>query len=270
MDMKTETVPRTEAFPCEGPIELELRIREGEIEVKAGAVDHVRVEISPLDDEKDERSVRETRIEYSEQRGKLLVRGPRSFHRQGIGVFVETPAGSKVEARAHRGSIAASGTLSSLEAATGGGSVTADEVDGPVFVASGSGSITLGRVSGPVRARLGNGDIELSSIEGEGASLTTGRGDVRLGVVSGDAKIRTGKGSVVVAEAAGGNLNLVTGGGDLRVGVRHGVSALLDMVSGSGRARSELDVTDRPAADAPIANIRMRTGSGEAVVSRAT
>lgn len=265
--MNTENVPRTEAFHCEGPIELELRIREGEIEVKADAVDHVRVEISPLDSQPDERSVRETRIEYFEQR--LVIRGPRSFHGEGISVYVEVPTGSKVEARAHRGSISASGKLSSFEAATGRGAVEADEIDGPVKVASGSGSITLGRISGPLKARLGNGDIELSELSSV-ASITTGSGDVRLGVVEGTAKIRTGNGSVVVSETGEGTLSLVSGSGDLRVGVRPGVSALLDVVSGSRGARSELDVTDRPADGAPIARIRMRTGSGEAVVSRAT
>ncbi len=261
--MMTPTVPRTEAFPCDGPCELDLRIREGRIEVKAGDVDHIRVELSTPD----ERSAGEMRVEYSEEHRKLVVRAPRSFQRGGVDVFVEMPSGSKVEAAAHRGSISASGKLCGLVAITGGGAVEAEEIDGAVKVASGSGSVTLGRISGPLKARLGNGDIELSSIESLGASLTTGHGDVRLGVVGGNAKVRTGKGSVVVSEVAGGNLELVTGGGDLRVGVRPGVAAELDVVSGSGQARSELDVTDRPAPGAPVAHIRMRTGSGEAVVA---
>ncbi len=205
--MKTPTVPRTEAFPCDGPCELDLRIREGRIEVKAGDVDHVRVELSTPDDQTDERSVGETRVEYSEEHRKLVVRAPRSFHRGGVVVFVEMPSGSKVEAAAHRGSISASGKLCGLVAITGGGAVEAEEIDGAVKVASGSGSVTLGRISGPLKARLGNGDIELSSIESLGASLTTGHGDVRLGVVGGNAKVRTGKGSVVVSEVAGGNLD---------------------------------------------------------------
>jgi hypothetical protein len=268
--MKTPTAPRTEAFPCEGPCELELRVREGRIAVKSGDVDHVRVELATPDDQTDERSVGETRVEYSGERRRLVVRAPRSFHRGGVNVFVETPSGSKVDAAAHRGSISVSGKLSSLVAVTGGGTVEAEEIDGPVKVASGSGSLTLGRITGPLKARLGNGDIELSSVESPGASLTTGHGDVRLGVVGGNAKVRTGKGSVVVSEVASGNLELVTGGGNLRAGVRAGVAAELDVVSGSGQARSELDVTDQPAPGAPVARIRMRTGSGEAVVSRAT
>jgi hypothetical protein len=267
--VKTQTVPRTEAFHCDGPVGLDLRIREGNVAVKAGDVDHVRVEISALDDQTDERSVHETRVEYSEHGRRLTLRAPRGFHRSGLSVFVETPIGSKLDAAVHRGSIAASGALSGLVAATGGGSVTAEDVDGAVDAASGSGSIALGRISGRVRARLGNGDIELSSVEGPGASITTGLGDVRLGVVGCDAKVRTGKGNVVVSEAAAGKLDLVSGAGDLRVGVRPGVAAELDVVSGSGQARSELDVTDRPAPGAPVARIRLRTGAGEAVVASA-
>jgi hypothetical protein len=89
-------------------------------------------------------------------------------------------------------------------------------------------------------------------------------------VVEGDAYLRTGRGAITVGEAAGGELSLASGAGDLRVGLRRGVVAELDLVSGSGNARSELDVSDRPPAGGAPARIRMRTGSGEALVARAT
>jgi hypothetical protein len=291
--MSTKTITRTESFDCDGPAELDIRIRGGRIEVRAADVPHVRVEISaePGDprqweqgvedllgtisqgaytpDEADAQGVAETKVEFSERRRKLVVRAPRTFRRTGIAVVVEAPRHSRLKAGAHRAAISTSGLLAELTVATGSGSIVSEDVEGSVDVATGSGQVTLGRVSGRLKARLGSGELEAASIEGESASVTTGQGEIWLGAVRCDAKLRTGRGGIVIAEAAGGELTLVTGKGDLRVGVRPGVAAELDVVSGSGRARSELDVSDRPPADAPAARIRMRTGSGEAVVASA-
>jgi DUF4097 and DUF4098 domain-containing protein YvlB len=263
--MNTQSNTRTEEFDCDGLPELDIRIRGGRIDVRATDVPRIRVEVSAGDAS----AVRDTQVAFSDNRRKLIVRTPRSFRRGGIDVVVDTPRHSIVKAQAHRGAISASGSLSELVAATGSGAITVEEVEGAADVATGSGSVKLGRVSGKLRARLGSGELELASLEGEGASIATGRGDVWLGVVRCDTDIRTGRGAIVVAEHAGGDLTLATGSGDLRVGVRPGVAAELDLVSGSGRARSELDVSDRPPADAPVASIRMRTGAGEAVVASA-
>src|SRR5262245_17283123 len=291
--MNTQTTTRAESFDCDGPAELDIRIRGGRIADRTTYSPHVRVEISTepgeaalLEDagesalgtisggaykpeDADPHLVDETQVTFSEQRRRLVVRAPRSFRRAGLAVVVEASENSKLKARAHRGSISASGTLAGLTAAAGGGAIDAEDVDGPVDVATGAGHVRLGRVTGPLRARLGSGEIEAASIEGGGANVATGRGDVWLGVVRCDANVRTGNGSVVVAEAASGAISLATGSGDLRVGIRPGVSAELDVVSGSGLVRSELDVSDQAPADAPAARIRMRTGKGEAVVERA-
>lgn len=267
--MHAQTPTRAESFDCDGAAELDIRIRTGRIEVRATDTPSLRVELSPDPGDGDAYVARETQVEFSSERRRLVVRAPRGFRRTGVSVVVEAPRGSLVEARAHRGSISAAAPLSGLKAMTGGGSITAEEVEGPVQVASGSGSIRLGRVTGPLKARLGSGDLEAASIAGEGATVTTGQGDVRLGVVQGNTNVRTGRGGIVVAEAAGGTIALATGAGDVRVGIRPGVAAEIDAASGSGEVRSELDVTDERPAGGPATRIRMRTGSGEAIVSRA-
>ena len=120
----------------------------------------------------------------------------------------------------------------------------------------------LGRVTGRLKARLGSGELEAATIEGEGATVATGRGDVWLGAVSCDTQVRTGNGRVVVADVAGGTISLASGSGDLRVGVHPGVAAELDVVSGSGEVRTELDVSDTRPAAAPAARTpRVQTWS---------
>lgn len=288
-----EAGSRTEVFTCDGPVEIDVNIRNGLLDVRATDVPGIRVQLSivrgdarrweqgledalervsageyhPSDPEA--HALRECEISFSDARRRLQIRTPRSFRRIGIGVRVEVPEGSRLAARLHRGSVTTSGVLTALRAGTGSGTVQVERVNGDVEAATGMGDLRLGHVTGRLRARSGSGRIEVDALEGERATVATGNGDVQLGVVASDVQARTGNGRVVVSEAASGRLDLVTGSGDVTVAVRPGVGAQIDIVSGSGEARSELDVSDRPPASAPTVRVRARTGSGKAVVARA-
>lgn len=284
---------RTEVFACDGPVEVDVNIRNGRLDVLATDVPGIRVRLSiepgaarrweqGLEDTRDRISageyapsdadahaLRDSEVSFSDEHRRLLIRTPRSFRRVGIGVTVEVPDGSRLAARFHRGSLTTSGVLTGLRVGTGSGDIRTEWVNGDVDAATGSGDLRLGRIKGRVRARSGSGEIEVDELDGEGARVTTGSGDVRLGVVQSDVQARTGSGRVVVSEAASGRLDLVTGSGDVTVSVRPGVAAEIDLMAGSGQARSELDVADRPPADTPAVRVRARTGSGDAVVARA-
>jgi hypothetical protein len=268
-NMNPETPRRAESFDCDGAAELVLCVGAGRIEVRAADVPRVHVELSGQA-EADANAVSETEIAFSEQRRRLVVRAPRSLRRARLALVVEAPAGSRLSARAGNGSITATGELAGLDAVTHSGDVTADRIAGQAQVQTASGNVRLGQVGGRLRASSGSGELEIASFDGEAAKLSAGRGDVWLGAVRSDVRARTGRGSVVIAEAAGGRLDLATGSGDVRVAVRPGVVAEIDLASGSGHARSELDVeTERPAESPPV-RIRARTGSGNAVVTSAS
>ena len=59
-----------------------------------------------------------------------------------------------------------------------------------------------------------------------------------------------------------------TGSGNIRVGIRQGTLARVDLVSSSGVARSDLDVSAEPLGEATL-NVTGRTGSGSALVTAA-
>lgn len=288
-----EAGARTEVFACDGPVEIDVNMRNGLLDVCATDVPGIRVQLSivpggaprrehGLEDmlervsageyqpsDAETHALAESEISFSDARRRLQIRTPRSFRRFGIGVRIEVPEGSQLAARLHRGSVTTSGSLTSLHAATGSGDIQAERVNGDAVTATGSGDLRLGHVTGRLRARSGSGRVAVDGLEGEGAKLTTGSGDVQLGVVQADVHAKTGSGRVTVSEAARGRIDLVTGSGDVSVAVRPGVGAEIDLASGSGQARSELEVADRAPARAPAVRIRARTGSGDAVVARA-
>ena len=186
-----------------------------------------------------------------------------------VAVTVRAPSGSHLALRSGEAAVTVTGAAGRLSIAGGSGDIAVDRADGRADIKIGSGALRLGPMLGGLRARSGSGEIEVSSVGGP-TTLVTGSGDVWLGAVQSDVLARTGSGDLIVADAASGDVELVTGSGEIRVGVRPGTAALVDLHSSTGQARSELKVSDRPpAADGPRLRVRGRTRSGSAVITTA-
>ncbi|GGP48520.1 DUF4097 family beta strand repeat-containing protein [Saccharothrix coeruleofusca] len=211
-------------------------------------------------------AVRDAQVEFTGQR--LVVHASKALPLRAVplGVVVRAPNGSHVTTKTGSADVTVTGAAGRLDLNTGTGSVNADRADGAAQVTTGSGKVRLGPMLGGLKAKTGSGDIEVSSIGGN-TTLYTGTGDVWLGAVQDDVQVRTGSGDVTVADAASGRLHMGTGSGDVRVGVRPGVAAQIDLASNSGSARSDLEVSKTPPEDEPSLFVTGRTSSGHALVT---
>ncbi|QUQ71630.1 DUF4097 family beta strand repeat-containing protein [Kutzneria sp. CA-103260] len=295
----TENVPgdtglvREEEFEATGPIEIDVAVGAGRIEVRLSDRSGVRVAVRHDDDAADQwvpglsgllnwvngqfgtgtetspdDAVRQTRVDLTGSR--LVVRTPKPLPMRGVplAIVIEAPNGSHVESKSGSASLVTTGSAGRLNVISGTGDVSVDRADGVASVNSGSAAVRLGPMMGGVRVKSGSGDIEVSSVGGRSA-LFTGSGDVWLGAVQADVMVRTGTGDITVADAACGAIELVTGSGELRVAVRSGTAAMVDLVSHAGQARSELDVSNTPPSKESKLTVRGRTGSGNAVITTA-
>ena len=271
MSVRENPLTRQETFPCPGTADVDVRLARGSVEVQTTDEPIARVTLTgmpPSNDDQLSRALEQTAVSWAEKSGRLIVHAPR---RSTLAVMVEVPSHSRVSARAASAAITVRGAVGRLDAQTGSGNVSATQVDGDVEIRTGAGDVQLGTVAGRVRSRAGSGRIEAAALEGPQSRLATGSGDLCLGTVCSDVSARTGNGNVRVADAAKGRLDLVTGSGDVWIGVRAGVAAEIDALSGSGSARSELEVlAEQPGSIAPGLRVRARTGSGSAVVARAS
>ncbi|MEV6624337.1 DUF4097 family beta strand repeat-containing protein [Amycolatopsis sp. NPDC051106] len=213
-------------------------------------------------------AVRQSRIEKLGNR--LVVQAPKAWQLRNVAlsVIVRAPAGSHVEVRAGAADVTVTGSAGRVDLLTGSGEVKLDRADGSATVRTGSGGIKLGPTLGGLQLRSGSGHVEASSIAGS-ATLATGTGDVWLGAVSGEVMARTGSGDLSVADAASGTLDLITGSGEVRIGIRGGTAAEVDLTSSGGKVSSELDIADSAPSGGVKLKVRARTGSGNAVVTRA-
>lgn len=302
-EQETEDVVRRQSFEAEGPVELDLATGGGAITVRLVDEPGVHVELRhdagagspwtqgvtslmswvstqfpqfsgqfgdtvPTGSTATAEAVRQTRVDYTA--GRLVVRTPKELQLRNVpvAVSVQAPAGSHVEARSGSGAVNISGPAGRLALHTGSGRITTDQADGTVKVDTGSGTVRLGPISAGLRAKTGTADIEVTAV-GAASTVVTGSGDVWLGAVTGDVLARTGSGRVTIANAAAGELELHTGSGAIHVGIRKGSPAEVDLASGSGEVRTELDLTTTPPEHKPALRIRGRSGSGTALVTSA-
>ena len=302
--MTEENVVRRQSFDAEGPVELDLGTGGGGVTVRLVDEPGVHVEIRhdpeaaspwaqgvtslmswvstqfggqlggqfgetvPPGSSVEAEAVRQTRVDFTA--GRLVVRTPKDIQLRNVPILVsvQAPFGSHVEARTGTGDVTVNGGAGRLNLHTGSGRISADQAEGTVHVDTGSGTVRLGPMAAGLRAKTGSGDVEITAI-GAASTVVTGSGDVWLGAVTGDVLARTGSGRVTIANAAAGELELHTGSGAIHVGVRQGSPAEVDLSSGSGEARSDLDLTTNPPEAKPPLRIRGRTGSGNALVTAA-
>jgi hypothetical protein len=209
-------------------------------------------------------------ISWSDSGRRLVVRSTQELPLRVVplAITVWAPTRSRLAVRVGAGDVRATGRAGWAGVRAGSGNATLDGVDGDADVTTGSGAIDLGPVTGRARLRTGSGAIRVAGTGGP-TEIKTGSGDIVLGEVNGDVRVRTGSGDVTVSDARSGGVQFTTGSGAVRIGVHPGVGAELDLVSGSGTARSELEVAtvapEKPAA----VHVRGRTGSGDVLVARA-
>jgi hypothetical protein len=194
-----------------GPLELEVASGSGDIYVRTGADDTVRIHgrvrasdgpwvvftgASP--EQRLREIVQNPPIEQSGNRIQIgPQRGDRGWNGISISYEITVPASSRVEAR------------------SGSGDLEVGSVAGPVHVSTGSGDIRVGRIRGEVTARTGSGDVVLEGASA--ANTSTGSGNVVATAIRGDLEARSGSGDITVGQDDTGSVDISTGSGNVEL-----------------------------------------------------
>jgi hypothetical protein len=268
-------------FEVTGPIELEIKLNSGEIEVDAtDEVDRVEVELT-AHDEASQELIDNGRVELQQhqQRPHLIVdmqqrRGGgfnlgALFGRQGITCRVRMPRSSSLTVRTKSADVSARGTLSGANVATASGDVELDRVEGGVNVKGASSDLRVREVTGGVNVQTASGDVEVDVVRGP-VNVASASGDVTIREAYGDVSANTVSGDQEHGAVLRGRLSANSVSGDVHIGVRRGSKVFLDCNTVSGDTTSELELTsDAPAGDGPMLEIRAKTVSGDILITRA-
>ena len=265
-------------FEVSGPVEIDVRLVSGEIEVDATLDGRVEVALIGNDDES-RALVEEARVELQEHgTTKVVVDVPQRrsgfgfgfvFGRQRISCRVRCPERSTLTARTKAAGVITRGTLGAVNVATASGEVELERVDGGVNVKSASGDVSAREITGGANAQTASGDVSIEIARGP-VSVATASGDVEIGEAYDNVSVNSVSGDQHHRAVVQGSVGAHSVSGDIEIGVRKGSRAWLDCNTVSGDTSSELDVTPEvPAGDGPLVEIRAKTVSGDIRITRA-
>jgi hypothetical protein len=265
-------------FEVAGPVELDVRLVAGEIEVDATLEGRVEIELIGHDEES-AAIVEEARVELRDHASpKVVIDVPQRksgfgfsfiFGRQGVTCRVRCPARSALTARTKSAGVTARGVLGNVNIGTASGDIELETVDGNASVKSASGDITVREVAGGLNAQTASGDVSIDAARGA-VNVSSASGDVELGDALENVSVNTVSGDQRHRAVVRGNVGAHSVSGDIEIGVRRGSRAWLDCNTVSGDTSSELELSSEvPDGDGPLVEIRAKTVSGDIRITRA-
>jgi DUF4097 and DUF4098 domain-containing protein YvlB len=270
------------------PISVTLELGVGDVRIAASDRTDTVVEVRPSDeaDESDEQAAAQVRVDYTN--GMLQVTGPKrvfDFSRKtrSVDVSIELPSGSHLSAHMQMADLRCAGRLGQcrlkttgnvwlertgpLRLHTGIGHVTADGVTGNAEISTGSGKIQIGEVEGAAVVKNSNGDTTIDAVTGD-VRVRNANGAIDVERAGAGVDAKTSNGSIRLGEVVRGSVVLGTAAGDLDIGIAEGTAAWLELNTGFGHVRNQLENATRPEAADETVEVRGRTSYGDITIHR--
>lgn len=262
----------TKTFQITTPISLLARIGHGSLRVTAlDDITEASVTLTATSEPSEalERTTVELRgtsleILTPRQGGIFELFGGHS--RDALDIEVTVPSGTALKVSTLTADVTVTGRCGNADITSGSSEFSAEYVDGELRVRCGSGSCLVERVSGSVQTKSGSGTARFGEVGGA-LNSACGSGQLDVGTARGAVRSRAGSGGVTLG-AVYGDVDVASGSGELSIGVPAGVSARLDVTTGSGRVDPELPISETSTGGRTI-TVRARTGSGNVHLYRA-
>ena len=228
------------ALQVTGPVHLDLTTGSGDVEVRTGNSNQVRVTGHIRASEWFGGNVEEKikRLEANppiQQSGNDIRIGhiddPELRHNISISYEVVVPAETD------------------LRMQSGSGDQKVEGIRGPLEVNSGSGGLKISSIGDRVHAETGSGDIDIERVKGN-VHAKTGSGSIDASDIAGAFEANSGSGHITLQQTAPGSVRVDTGSGGMEL---HGVQGSLEAKAGSGDIHAE---------GSPTGAWNVHTGSG--------
>jgi DUF4097 and DUF4098 domain-containing protein YvlB len=262
-------------FACSGPINVDVRIAAGSVELHAEPRDTATVEVAPYDNSDASReAAAQTRVELSgdtlsiiapESSGWLLRRAGR------LRVTASVPEDSTARLRVASADVSGHGQWHDVKLNTASGDGYFEQVTGDFTVNSASGDVRAVTVDGRLTVKTASGDVSAQQVNGS-VDVTSASGDVQLDEVGADVNTKTASGNLRIGATRQGTLRVNAVSGDVSIGVVSGTGVWLDLNTLAGKTRSDLSMGGEGGDATPehTLTLQVRTVSGDIEVHRVT
>jgi DUF4097 and DUF4098 domain-containing protein YvlB len=265
-----------------GPVDLEVLTRSGDVTVRAGSSGSVFIRGKIYVGDHWLMGNRQADVHEIEQRPPIRQEG-NSIHidyvnMRNISVDYEVtvPADTVVHTRSGSGDQIIEGTRGNVDTQTGSGDVKLANLTGEIHLQTGSGNIRARQISGPVRGGTGSGDVEIEEAASGDIDLHTGSGNITAHGVQGGFHGETGSGDVTAEGTQSGSWEIHTGSGNVHVRLPANAAFDADISTSSGTVDvgepiemtvqgrvgdSHKQIRGKVHGGGPL--LRVRTGSGD-------
>lgn len=259
-------------FASPGPVNSDIRIAGGVLNVDAGEHDVITVSVEPYDDAPASReAAEETRVALEGK--QLIVHVPRGkgwavFRWPKLNITVKMPAQSMLSVKTASANATCTGVYADAVVHTASGDVVIDRIMKDMSVNTASGDVRVGWVGGNARVHSASGDLTVQHA-GKDVEAASASGNIEVGRADRGVRAKTASGDVKVGVAFTDEVRAHTASGDVSVGVAAGTGVWLDLSTASGRTTSDLNMhggSDQTSG--ATLRVKVRTASGDISLRR--
>jgi hypothetical protein len=223
-----------------GPVDLEVLTRSGDVTVRAGSSGSVQIHGKIYVGDRWLMGNRQSEVQEIQQHPPIRQDG-NSIHidyvnMRDISVDYEitVPADTTVRTRSGSGDQTIEGTRGNADIQTGSGDVKLRNLTGEIRLQTGSGDVRAHEISGAVKGGAGSGDIEIEE-NGQGAvDLHTGSGNINVRGIQGSFHGEAGSGDITAEGTQSGAWEIHTGSGNVHVHLPSNSAFDADISTSSG------------------------------------
>lgn len=210
-------------FQVNGPVDLEVQSRSGDIIVRGGPPGAVTVRGKIFVGDHWLFGGRHADVSDIEQHPPIRQDG-NSIHidylnTRDVSVDYEiiVPADTTIRTHSGSGDQTIEGTQGNVEIQSGSGDLKLSRLTGQIRLQTGSGDVRAHEISGPVRGGAGSGDIELEETGSGDIDLHTGSGNITARGIQGAFRGDAGSGDITAEGKQTGTWEIHTGSGNVHV-----------------------------------------------------
>jgi DUF4097 and DUF4098 domain-containing protein YvlB len=237
------------SFQVNGPVDLEVLTRSGDITVRGGAAGSVSIRGTIHVGNSWFSSDRKPEIEGLESNPPIRQNGNSirvdyvNVNNISIDYEITVPEDTALRAHTGSGNQTIEGLKGNADLESGSGDLKLARLTGDMHFQTGSGNIRGHDLSGPARIKAGSGDIEVGET-GEGdVDIRTGSGNITVNGINGGFHAEAGSGDIRGQGAPKNMWSIRTGSGNVSLRVPSDAAFDVDVSSSSGRVNMGHPVT---------------------------
>ena len=228
------------SFQVNGPVDLEVLTRSGDITVRSGPANAVSIHGKIHLENSWFSSDRKGEVQELQNNPPIRQTGNSiridyvNLRNVSVDYEITVPENTTVRSHSGSGDQTVEGIKGGIDLESGSGDMKLARLTGDLHAQTGSGNVRAHQISGPIRAKAGSGDIEIEEVGAGDVEIRTGSGNITVNGVNGGFRAEAGSGDIR-ADGTPKNLwNIRTGSGNVNLRIPGETACDVDISSSSG------------------------------------